>query len=1225
MVTDSFQIGAHFHGLYRIDGKLGKGGFGSVFLATQLSSGRQVALKVMNEVPDEDPALLERLQSRFQREMELCARLHHPNIVPFVDSGVTADGQLFAVFQYVPGVTLAHRLRSKGPLDRLQARHLMLQLLDALSCAHAAGIVHRDLKPENVMVTETGARPNAQILDFGIGALVNEAGPRLTRTGELVGTPAYAAPEQVDDQPVGPATDLYAWGLVYAECLTGMQVIQGSVAQVLWAHGSDAQVPLPDVVTSLPEGALIARAVEKEAAARPAGASALLDALERIGFSSMQDLLLPMEVTTLRPAEQRRWAAPTDDTMVRRGGPREERRPMTAVSCGLALRGATGEDPEALDRVMSLFQAICHERAAHHHGHLASVLGDRVLVYFGYPEAAEDDTRRAARFALDVIEDVANLNVAGFEPAARAGIHSGLTVVHHSGLDAPSAVRDVVGEPAALAAALDAVAEPGTALVTADVERLIRGHFVLDGRQRRPVGSVRAELTSFELFSETASELAGIEEMGPMVGRDRELGELLRRFERAEDGAGQAVMVSGEAGMGKSRLVLGLLEKLESERFTRLVLRCAPQHHAAPFSPVVRLFESLLGFEGIAPELRQAEVEGLLARLELDADELMPLLGPLLGVPFGERSPPDASPQRQKELLLEGLVELFCELSGELPVLLLAKDLHWADPSTLELVDRLAREIDAASMMLLATARPETEVEWASSSGALHLRLEQLGPSEVEAIATRVAGGKQVPRAVLDEVAARAGGVPLYVETVVRELIESEALVARGEGLELAAGRSVSTLPISLHASFAARLDRLSPGARAVAQLLAAAGPDTDETLLAAVWPGSAPQLAAGLDELLSGEFVRRRRRARRKLLSFRHALLGDASYASMVIAEREGLHARLAIALREQAPELAERQPSLLAFHLSRAGERAEAVPFALAGARKALERSANAETAEQCREALAWVPEIPEGSARVDAELGLNGTLAQALMATRGWGDAEIGETMARSEALLEAHPESPHAGPTWWGSMVFHHVQGDRERAREIAEHLVAGARAREDVGTEVAALPQLAQCLWIEGRFAEARAAIERADTLYDEAAHGGHAFMFGLDSKAYADVTASQVEWFLGHPELAVARAQAGLSRARATGHASTLGHALMYAAMMRQQLDDREGGGGLREGVGRSRRSLRAPGPRHVWRHARGLGVRAARALSNLRRDPRLLRHRARAHLLSGDFGRGGG
>ncbi|HEY6173418.1 MAG TPA: TOMM system kinase/cyclase fusion protein, partial [Kofleriaceae bacterium] len=1034
MDTHELRPGVVLQGRYQVVSALGFGGFGVVYKAIQLATGQPVAVKVMRAIGDEPPERRDTRVARFRREMELCARLQHPNIVGLIDSGQTDDGRLFAVFQFASGKTLDQVLLDEGPLHPREARHLMLQVLDALSCAHNIRVVHRDLKPANIMISSTGTRRNALVLDFGIGAIAHglhslqEAGsPKLTGQHEWVGTPYYAAPEQIRGYPPTAQSDIYSWGLVYLECLTGQPVITGNPIVALMLHVAPDAIPIPSSLRHHELGRILRQAVVKDVAERIATASSLLIELDNCDVSDLTRLV--GQAPDRRAKAPGVLTAPTvsnDDPQPARGASQApptailpeppssahdrlvdaEQRQITAVCCALAPISALELDD--LDALIQTQHDICTRVAQRFGGQLAGGLGHQVLIQFGFPTASEDDALRAARAALAVRAAVVERN-AGAGVAQRMeiriGIHTGL--IAYGPHDSPRRVSSqVFSMTPMIASQLAGIAERDTIVASAATAQGLRAHLAMTRLGRHVIDGAGIELFRIEAGRAGArgQDTSDGEAMLSLVGREREIALLVERWGQVTSGTGETVLISGEAGIGKSRLTAELIRQVRAQPHVWLEARCTLETRNKVLHPILEVLEVALDLGETPADARLDRIEAAMIDFGFRPGEVVPLIAALMSVALSDRYPTvELSPARRRELTLEVIVSLLIELSERVPVVLFVEDLHWADPTTLELLGALVEAIPSSRVLAVFSARPEFTPPWRTSSTD-QIQLSRLGRAQVEQMIRIVAGGKSLPEPVVEQLIARTDGVPLFVEELTRMVLESGALTAQGDRYELTGALSSLAIPTTLRGSLMARLDRLGR-AKTTAQLAAALGREFDLALLRAVGSLDEAAVHEDLERLVEADLVHHKRRLRNPTWIFRHALIRDTAYESMPKRVQRKVHARIASVIEEQFAELVATRPDLLALHHAAADQKARAIGYAMQAARSALMASAYSHAIRHARDAIGWLEAVPDARRsdpdlshrfddldRIAAELDLRVTLGVPLMMTQGFASREV-----------------------------------------------------------------------------------------------------------------------------------------------------------------------------------------------------------------------------------------
>jgi class 3 adenylate cyclase/predicted ATPase len=841
-----------------------------------------------------------------------------------------------------------------------------------------------------------------------------------------------------------------------------------------------------------------------------------------------------------------------------------ERRQLTVLFCDLvgSTELAARLDPEDLRDVMRVYQAACADVIGRFEGHVAKFLGDGVLAYFGWPKAHEDDAERAVRAGLALVEALARLEPrAEVRLQARVGIATGHVVIGDLISQGASDRDSVIGDTPNLAARLQALAEPGTVVISQATRRLIGGLFELDelGPQRlkgfaepltawRVAGAGRAE-DRFEARQTTA--------LTPLVGREEEIALLLRRWRQASDGEGQVVLLSGEPGIGKSRLVRELRDRLAEEPHVRLLYQCSPHHTSSPLHPVIEQLERGAGFERDDPlEARLDKVETLLARGTNRLDEAVPLIAALLGLSTEDRYPAlDLTPQRQKQLTLDRQADQLDGLAAAQPVLLVCEDAHWIDPTTHELVGLAVERVPWLPILLLITFRLEFSPPWSGQPHVSSLALSRLGRRDGAAMVDKVVGAKPLPAGVSTQIVAKTDGVPLFVEELTKTVLESGLLQDAGDRYELAGSLPPLAIPSTLHDSLLARLDRLAP-VKEVAQIGAAIGREFSHALLAAVADQQEPELEAALDQLVSSELVFRRGVPPEAIYSFKHALVQDAAYGTLLKSRRQQLHARIAKVIEEHFPETAESQPELLAHHCTQAELVDRAVGYWHNVAQLALARSAAAEAIDQLSRGLEILQSLPEGPERDRRELDLQVALGSATLAAKGWGSREMGRAYTRAYELCHTVDDVRQRVLTLYGLFIFRENRAQLYGALELAEELLRLGHAQEDLAVKLLGHRVMGNVQVFLARFDASLPHLEEVILDYDPLKHSFPTHV-PTDSRVSSRSFIAWALLYLGHLDRALAEAEQALTEAREFGQQHSLAFGLHVNCLFHQVRGDR--------------------------------------------------------------------
>ncbi len=835
-----------------------------------------------------------------------------------------------------------------------------------------------------------------------------------------------------------------------------------------------------------------------------------------------KSVLAPSRVDVARPAV----ALPGYDA---------QRRQITAMSCeliGLSER-AGGVDLETLREAVVALQHCISEIAARYDGIVANRQGNTLLVLFGYPAAHEHNAEQAVRAGLEMCVAVKAARPGADESTGcRIGVATGVVIIGDRGEDGEAGPREIVGNAPILAAQLQSSAQPNAMVIDTITRRLIGDLF-----DCRDLGTL--ELTHHseathrwqvvgERVGESRFEALRGPALSPLVGRDEEIDLLLRRWRRAQAGDGQAVLISGEPGMGKSRLTAELEGRLHTEPHICLRYFCSPHHQHSALYPFADQFRRASGFAPQDPPAARLEkLEALLARAATP-DEDAALIADLLSLPISERHPlPELSPRHKKQRTLEALFRQLEGLARRQPLLTVFEDAHWLDPTSRELLDLTFERIRNLPVLLIVTFRPDFQSAWIGQPQVTMLTLNRLDRRDRSALVLQVAGGGALPDEVVDQLVDRTDGVPLFIEELTKSILEGSAPPVG--------------IPTTLHDSLMARLDRLGP-VRSVAQIGAAIGRQFPYGLLRAVSDPPEGELRAALARLVASELVFQRGTPPEAVYSFKHALVRDAAHGSLLRGTRQKLHARIAEALATQSPELVDSQPELFAQHYVEAGLVEKSVVWWGKAGHRSAERSSLAEAATQFYKGLEQLALLPDTSERQRQELEFRVALGAALRVVKGFAAPETGHAFARARELWEqlGYPSEFYHVPV--GQVSYHALRGELDVALRLNEELLRVSRERGDPVGRLLAHISLAQTLMFRGSFASSRSHFEEGLALDDPIAHRSFVEWVARVGRAQGINHVSGhgnlgiVLFCLGYPDRALAEIEATIAEARRLAH-----------------------------------------------------------------------------------------
>lgn len=838
--------------------------------------------------------------------------------------------------------------------------------------------------------------------------------------------------------------------------------------------------------------------------------------------------------------------------------PDAERRQLTLLFCDLVGSTTMGEqlDPEELREIVQEYQAACAAAVAPFGGHIAQYLGDGILIYFGYPVASEDSPRRAVHGGLAILDGVAQLNerVATRRPvhlAVRVGIHTGSVVTGAMG-GGGRTEQLAIGSAPNVAARLQSLAEPDTVVISGTTYRLVEGFFECVPLGTHQLKGLAQSVELLRVIRDTGAvsrfEVTASRGLVPLVGRERELDVLLDGFERASRSAGNPIAVVGEPGIGKSRLMEMFRERIADRPHAWRVCRCSPYASRSALQPVVEMLEHRCGIDRDTPmPMRRVKLADAVMSLGPPKPDTLPLLGALLSLPAPSGEPPlNLSPERQRQRTLETLVDLVLALASRETLVLAVEDLHWADPSTVELLALIAERARGATLLILVLYRPGLTLPWARNVGLVELVLGRLRDEHVAAIIGHVTAGRNIPPELMRQLVAKTDGVPLFVEELTKMVLES------GQDLQHAAAL---TIPTTLHDSLVARLDRLG-SAKEIAQVGAVLGREFSYEMLRAVALHDDAALGLALGQLVEADLIQQQGAGSEAMYIFKHALVQDAAYGLMVANVRQQHHRRVGEVLEARFPAIVANQPELIARHFTEAAVIDSAVRYWLKAGQHANERSANLESIDHVTRGINLLARLPAGPERDALELALQITLGTASLTRKGYWAKEVVLAFDRALVLSEQLGDAARHFRALMGLCSYHMVRGDYVNGLALAERLLAAAEVAGRAPWLVQALYCLGFARYYRADFFGSLQAMERAVVIECTDGEADLKLTSGDDVRIHALAQAGLTAWHLGRVDQAVEFGDRSIAMARRLGQPNGISFALAIAAVVRMYRRD---------------------------------------------------------------------
>ncbi len=844
-----------------------------------------------------------------------------------------------------------------------------------------------------------------------------------------------------------------------------------------------------------------------------------------------------------------------------------ERRQITVLFCDLV--GSTDlsdrMDPEDLRELVREYQLAASQVIDRYGGHIAQYLGDGILVYFGYPRAYEDSPRRALLTGLGIVEAMTELSLSiraryGIDLAVRVGIHTGSGVVGDVG-GGSKREQLLIGRAPNVAARLQGKAQPDEVVVSSVTHGLTEQFFIFESLGKH---ALKGLSESMEVYRVVASQrLSRVMDrpshrvLSPFMGRRRELAALLERYRLSRDGQGQLALITSEAGLGKSRIVQSLCSQIGREEALWLSCAGSPYTRNSAFHPLVEMFRGLLQIDPDQPPEENLDTleKGLESYGQLVA-EAVPLFATLLSIDDDDRiEAPNLSPQAQRQRTLSLLVDVLLRHAATQPVLFIVEDAHWLDPSTLQFIDTLAENISRTRIFVVMTYRPSFQERWLSMPNCLRIQLQPLSPEDVTNLVKKLAQGRKLPPRLIESLVEKTDGVPLFVEELTKSLLESNFAVAEDNG-----DGKLLDIPATLRDTLTARLDRIDAGAKEIAQLASAIGRNFSFAVLAGVSGRSHGTLQRELDHLMDAELVYPDEAAPGEgAYLFKHALIQDTAYESMLRSRRREIHGTIARVLAEEFPAVAENQPELLAHHFERAEKLTDAVEYLERAGQRGIASSAYQEAISQLAHAIELLAKEPESAARSQREIQLRLAMGGGLIATKGYAAPEVQENYSRAQLLCSGLESSVQLIPVVYGLWVFNLARSNRTTTLGFADTLFELSDQAENKTHKLSSISAYAITNFYAGKLDSAQKNFERVQSLYRPDMHGDLGRTFGDDSGVYAGVYLAWLHLLAGRPDRALEQDRAARELAEKLSDPLAESTIAVFSMLLRHDLYDVEG------------------------------------------------------------------
>ncbi|CAM1369034.1 TOMM system kinase/cyclase fusion protein [Tenacibaculum xiamenense] len=1141
---------------YTLFEKIGEGGYGLVFKAKQLSTNQLVAIKTIKFTNNIDEETKTRQLERFERETKLCAEINHPHIVKILDKGHVQNGAPFIAFEYVEGETLKDYILKKKGLDTIEMAHLMEQILDALAYAHGKGIVHRDLKPSNIMVSELSSKKHIKILDFGIGAFTRDFRSadykNLTVTQDILGTPMYSSPEQLRGEPPTVKSDIYAWGLIALECLTGKPVMNGgSIAEIFQQQLMPSSVPIPSSILGHEFANLLRRVLDKKPKNRIESVETILKEFHLINFNTLTGKLV--DDNNIVDSEQ---ITVKNNSFYHYSFQSRKQLTIICLKLNLNITDNTSIDLEVLDAIQKDQLNLCKDTAIRYGGYVSESFLNNLAIYFGYPESNDTDARRAGRTALELINDIKKrstllLQQYGVSLSIQLGMHTGTSLIQRNQLPE--------GSTANKAFDLAHTATPGNVFVSSTSQKILAPY--LDFKEVKNNISKSQVNTIYQLIGERSIE--ALSSLKPwsgsrkLVGREREKKEILKLWNNSTD-EGRAIILNGQAGIGKSKLTYEIKKEVQLQGIKVKECRCLPEQQNNALYPFLELLRNTLGINNLKNNNDIiTKIGEVLKVANCQEKDSLPLLCSWLSIPLpSDRTIHLISPLEQKKILFATLKQCLFQIEKEEQFLFVLEDLHWLDLTSLEFVEYLLSDIHNNNYMLLMTTRPSFNNIW-KNKHLVQIDIPVLPQQAVQLILQEMLNNKPVTDKALKYVVKKADGIPLYTEELITMLIEQGYLELKNDIYNIKPDID-ELIPTTLQDLLNARLDGLGI-VKETAQQAAAIGREFSYELLVKSSIKDEGAIQNDLHLLIDANLIYEQRRVEGATYIFRHALIRDAAYESMLTSHQKEVHLRIANSLETYFPEAVEESPMNIAQHLAQARLFEKATDYGIKDIEKQLKSSANYEAIAIGKIVAKWINNISDKFIKEELKLKRDAIILPAVMTTSGYGSEELFQLSNEIKKSVELlNNIAPNIDLKFRNEcldkadliefLCFHYTS-QRIKAEKLGNQILERAITSKNRQHEMLVLIHLAHAYQIDGEWEKAKIQFERVISLYDERCDSNLANEYGIHVKAQGLSMSSFSYLYLGNPNKALLKIKEAITYSEKINHDSSIAFAYVFLGL----------------------------------------------------------------------------